>query len=421
MAIPIGDTHLPEVMQAARFKISVDWPYLSSALWAVVPAYKPDLPAITAVDKYWRLYWRDDIATLPVDEVIGLWCHEVLGHLLGEDAARGEALGEHVVAVDHSGRTLSVWNVACDLAINDHLREQGVKLPMGAVYPEQFGFPPKRMKEDYYERLRQQIPTVEIVAGGCGSGRCGTGATGGQEEGEAPPPKRGGISGRSPVNDVPGVTPGQAEAIRRAVAEAVSGLAPGTAPGWMERWADRLLHPVVPWERVLPALIRGTLASARSGYAVRTYRRPPRRNPVPQVVLPSWYRLLPNLVIQADTSGSMGTEQLARVLAETNGICRAAGASVTFMSVDAAVGLVQKVTSARDVKLVGGGGTDMGVGLAAATAMRPRPDLVIVITDGYTPWPCKAPSMPVIIANVTVPRPKGMPAWAKVVDCVPRQ
>ena len=38
------------------------------------------------------------------------------------------------------------------------------------------------------------------------------------------------------------------------------------------------------------------------------------------------------------------------------------------------------------IRLEGGGGTDMGAGLDAAAALRPRPDLIIVLTDGFTPW-----------------------------------
>jgi len=33
----------------------------------------------------------------------------------------------------------------------------------------------------------------------------------------------------------------------------------------------------------------------------------------------------------------------------------------------------------------------MGAGLAAAAALRPRPDLAIVLTDGHTPWPRRPP------------------------------
>ena len=43
----------------------------------------------------------------------------------------------------------------------------------------------------------------------------------------------------------------------------------------------------------------------------------------------------------------------------------------------------------------------MGVGIAAAAAHRPKLDLVIVLTDGYTPWPAYKPAgMDVIVGIV---------------------
>ena len=33
----------------------------------------------------------------------------------------------------------------------------------------------------------------------------------------------------------------------------------------------------------------------------------------------------------------------------------------------------------------------MGAGIAAAAALRPRPAVTVVLTDGYTPWPERAP------------------------------
>lgn len=42
--------------------------------------------------------------------------------------------------------------------------------------------------------------------------------------------------------------------------------------------------------------------------------------------------------------------------------------------------------------MLGGGGTDMRVGLQVAAQARPRFDLVITMTDGDTPWPESPPA-----------------------------
>ncbi|MER6754915.1 hypothetical protein ABT235_12145 [Micromonospora echinofusca] len=46
----------------------------------------------------------------------------------------------------------------------------------------------------------------------------------------------------------------------------------------------------------------------------------------------------------------------------------------------------RRVRRIEDIELVGGGGTDMRVGLAASAALRPKDGIVIVATDGDTPW-----------------------------------
>jgi len=69
---------------------------------------------------------------------------------------------------------------------------------------------------------------------------------------------------------------------------------------------------------------------------------------------------------------------------------------------DAAVhGGVQRVSKALDVELAGGGGTDMGVGIAAAQKLQSK--VIIVLTDGYTPWPAEPPRGCQLVVGVLDP------------------
>jgi predicted metal-dependent peptidase len=94
---------------------------------------------------------------------------------------------------------------------------------------------------------------------------------------------------------------------------------------------------------------------------------------------------------------------------------------VTVLAVDAAIGAVSTVRSARDVRLGGGGGTDRELGIAAALETRPRPDLVVLLTDGETGWPCQP--TPVALVAVILGRLRAelppTPPWAVRVECVP--
>ena len=174
---------------------------------------------------------------------------------------------------------------------------------------------------------------------------------------------------------------------------------------------------------MLGAEIRRELASV-SGRVDYTYRRPSRRaDAVGDVVLPSLHRPIPDVAIVCDTSGSMHDELLARALAEVEGILTRAGLRQGFvrvLAVDTNVHAVRRVTRSADVELAGGGGTDMGEGIRAAAALRPRPSIVIVLTDGYTPWPAVGPKHSKVIVGLLEqsgwPAPPLPPAWARAIS-----
>jgi len=146
---------------------------------------------------------------------------------------------------------------------------------------------------------------------------------------------------------------------------------------------------VQDWRVLLGAAFRGCLA-AGSGAGDYTYRRPGRRTPAlgGAVVLPSLRRPLPHVAVVIDTSGSVTDTDLGSALSEVAGVCRAVGLQgnrVAVYSCDAGVHTAQLVCRAEEIRLVGGGGTDLRRGFARALAAAPRPDVVVVLTDGYTP------------------------------------
>ncbi len=109
----------------------------------------------------------------------------------------------------------------------------------------------------------------------------------------------------------------------------------------------------------------------------------------------------------------MGERELGQALGELKGILR--HHRPTVYTVDAEVHACQKVFSLDQVRLLGGGGTDMGLGIERA--VKDGHDLVVVLTDGYTPWPEKPPRATVVVGLI---HPKGeeppeAPPWAKVV------
>lgn len=243
-----------------------------------------------------------------------------------------------------------------------------------------------------------------------GAGRCGSCATGQQEPWEEGPPGEG---------TSPGISRAEAELIRRDVArrikEHVQGR--GNVPGHWARWAEEKLRPKVDWRRELAAAVRHAIADV-AGANDYSYRRPSRRQGQVgngRVVLPSLRRPVPSVAVVVDTSGSIDDTMLSQALAEISGILKGLGQreGVHVLAVDSQVHTCQRVFRPEQVKVAGGGGTDMGAGLYAASKLRPLPQVCVVITDGYTPWPDTAPrGMKVVIA---LTGDGETPDWAKTV------
>ncbi len=176
-------------------------------------------------------------------------------------------------------------------------------------------------------------------------------------------------------------------------------------PGSWTKWAVETLKPVrVPWQRVLAKMVRASLTRA-AGQVDFTYSKLGRSYAARRHVCgsktpisPGMVRPTPEGAVVIDRSGSMGggkgsASEIAT--SEVRGVVRSLGCPVTAYCVDTKVGEAKRVFSDHEIKALpsSGGGTDMRVGIKAADEGKPRPNVIILLTDGYTPWPEKC-SMP---------------------------
>lgn len=376
---------------AARYRAAADRPYLAAALYALTIVATDDVPTM-GVDKHWRCYVSPAfVARTAVPELAGVWIHEV-AHLLRDHHDRAANLPRE------QRRSHRRVNIAQDCEINDDLLADGLPLPADRVEPRTFGLPEGRLFEEYLPQLPADV------------GYCGSGAHGEPSPWDIPG-SDGGVSGV------------EADALRRTTAEAIRGhlRTRGTVPGGWQRWAEQILAPVVDWRRVLAGAVREAVAWA-SGAVDYTYRRPSRRSAALRgVVLPSLRRPLPHAAVVIDTSGSMTGDDLAAALAEVTGVLREVGVGgnrLAVLACDAEVQATARVTTAEQVTLAGGGGTDMRVGIRAALAAPQRPQVVIVLTDGYTPWPAEPPGCR-LIAGLIGAEPPAPPRWVEPVHIRP--
>lgn len=381
-------------------------PYFAAALFATSPLAAPGLGTF-AVDATWRLYM--DPALLvgdeawPTAQVAGVLAHEV-GHLIRDHAARAAALPD----VDHGA-----WNYAADAEINDDLIAAGVALPEGVITPAALGCADGDFAESYYQHTRALALPSPTSADSCGSG-----------SGAAPSPGElpAGVSLDDPC-DRP-LAPADADMVRRrvahAVTEATQASGRGTVPAGLSRWASGVLAPpTVSWQSVLSAAVRRAVSHA-AGRTDYTYSRLSRRR-VPRVVLPAMVGPKVRVSVVVDTSASMGRDELDAALSELRGVLSASvvdRSRVTLVSCDAAA-TVTRIRGLDSVELTGGGGTDMRVGITAAE--EDRPHVIVVLSDGYTPWPDQPTRAHLVLGIIRHSTPTGTPRWATTVHIPPAQ
>ena len=385
-------------LAAARLWATDRFPYLATGLFgAQVIAVAGS--GTVSVDEAWRMRADPDlVAGWTAAQLGSVLVHHVC-HLLRTHGERAQAVG---VGPDDARR----WVRAADAEINDDLIPAGLDLPGDPVLPRDLGAPDGLLAEQYFEAGRTTDRSAQKESAGAAAGDwldCGSGADGVPRPGDGPP----------------GLPGWQADLLRRQVAQDVIAHAKlaGTVPGGLLRWAEEILSPKVDWRRVLAAELRRAVAEV-SGAVDYSYRRPSRRAAVAgDVVLPALRRPVPEVAVVCDTSGSMTEDLLAEALAEVEGLLRALGMArqVRVLACDYAAGPAQRVNSARQVQLVGGGGTNMGTGIAAAAALRPRPAITVVLTDGYTPWPSLAPKGMRVVIGLLGPGAPAAPAWARSV------
>lgn len=410
----------------ARLWAAARAPYLARALFALQPVLveahldedtgEPVAdPALRAfpTDTRWRVHLDPGTAlATPVAE-IGWWMLHHIGHLVRHHAARAPAPPEGPSAPAAGGREAArPWNRAADAEVNDDLESMGLTTPAGVVSPRGLGLPPGRLAEEY-------LSLIEVLdAAHRRGGRpladpidCG-GAVDGIDDA---PPGAGGPA--------PGLDDTERDLLELAVAREIEtrSIRRATVPGGWRRWADRRLRPAVDWRAELGALLRRGVRRA-AGRVDFTYARPSRRTAGDGIVMPAMVGPDPDVALVVDTSGSITPAILTGFLTEiTEILARAAGPRrrLRVICCDRRAHGVQTVRRAEDIELVGGGGTDQREGVSAALALRPRPDLILVLTDGQTPWPDRRPPVPVVIGLVE-PGP-GLraqappPAWARTI------
>ena len=389
-------------LHAARLWVMWNRPYYSRALLACPLIPTDDRPTMSiAMDDQWRIYVNPRyVESCSVEKTAAVLIHEI-NHALRGHAERGRQITEPEL--------FDYWKIACDLEINDDLQDDGLDID-GLLLPDRFGLESYQSAETYYQQLLDASADLDDVPE-CGP-VCITHPN--HEHGLDP----GGVEGLSSVEQW---------ATRQATAALIlqhdpdddwDGWDGWDVPEGLRTWAQQTAGAKADWRQLLARALRTSL-NTQTGTADYTWQKPPRRaDPDDLVLRPTLTAPTGHIAVVLDTSGSMGTDDHAQAFCEIDAVLTTAvpGAAVTVLSCDHDTRHIQRVNQARRITPVGGGGTDMAAGIE--TAAQTKPAAIVVITDGYTPWPPTPPpgARTVIAALTDNGWMQQVPGWIQAID-----
>lgn len=318
-----------------------------------------------------------------VDDVMAVLAHEV-----GHDALL------HSIRLEERNPTL--WNIAGDYAINLMLEEQGFKCPKavegGWLIDQKYkGWSADRIYDDLKRECSQQPDAGD---------KDGFGKPGGQSGGIGDHLPKDGLHGDvlpSPAKDQAEQAAAAQKAKQRVAAAANMARLAGKLRGELARMVDEFLEGSVPWADVLRDFMLQVVKERESW--VRRNRR------FKQIYLPTrWSRRMGPIVFIPDTSGSMWGDDMEKICSEiAHCAAQTQPSEIVVLWADTQIAGEQRfdVSDFEFSKLEpkGGGGTDMRVPLKHVEEMDPQ--VVVLMTDGYTPWPDAEPPYPLITLCTT--------------------
>jgi len=291
------------------------------------------------------------VAKMPMDQLQGLLCHEVLHNAVGTAWRKGPR--EHVL-----------WNVAEDFAINCVIEETpGIQVPVGGLLDAKY----KGLSgEEIYAKIPvKYLPPQNWNIGDCKEGKEGEEDKGLQVEWQV--------------------------AVQQAASVAK---ARGQLPANLEKYIGNLLEPTVDWKGVLWRFLQ---ASAKDDYS---YRRPSQRGMQIGAYLPTMYsETVGEIVWAVDTSGSTA-DYLNAFASEFNAVIQTVNPKKLWaIYSDCKVHRVDEYEQGEAVVpkvMPGGGGTSFCPVFDEVEKRGIEPVCLVYLTDLEGEAPKVAPEYPVL-------------------------
>lgn len=281
----------------------------------------------------------------------------------------------HMVRLEN--RNPKIWNYACDYIVNMLIKDSGIEIWEHALYDERFR---NMTTEQVYDILMQEMQQNQQQQQ--------NGLPGNSPGGLNPPDNPMGDDIKYPAapttqEEIQQIKE-QASKINEilvkayTIAKQQNDPTIGNLPADLERHIEKLLHPIVPWEKLF---INWMTSQNKSDY---TFSRPNRRF-MPDFFMPSLYtKSLGEIAVICDTSGSIGPKELTRFYSECAHIkSKMDPDKFTIASFDTKIQSIYTFPRGKRLGqplLKGGGGTKIDPVLQYLNET--KPEIAVIFTDG---------------------------------------
>lgn len=362
--------------EQARAQTMLHHPFYGTLIAGTKIIEDPNIPTACTDMKCIR-FNPEFVGSLPnAKQIAFVFVHEVMHIALMHGFRRG-------------GRHPLIWNYATDYAINLMLKQSGMEMPACGLIDEKYE---GMSAEAIYDVLMEEAEEYKQEHGG--------------DIGDGLPDSDmlGDLLEAAGITDAEERRKIEAQ-IKQQVAQAVVVARQcGRMPAHIERLITDILHPKVPWQDLLREFMLQT-AKDNENWGRRNRR-------FQDIYLPRRHsERMGEIIFIGDTSGSISQDDLNQVVAEVQAVADLMQPEkIRLMWADAEVAGEQEFECGEPLvfKPVGGGGTDMRVPLKKCEDYEAQ--VVVLLTDGYTPWPDAPPPFPLIVCCTTDAEvPVGLP------------
>jgi predicted metal-dependent peptidase len=380
----------------ARLKLIFDYPFFGHLSLSLEPKRADNLfPPTMATDGF-RLYYHPEfIKETQPNHLSAIIAHEVW-HIASLHLTRRQT------------RNPMKWNFACDYAVNDIIRGEGLELPPGHLYnPDYHG----KSAEWIYSQL-PEFPEENGEGQGEGEGEGEGDGNGGLIDSHEP--WKDWDKGKNDDGYGNEITKEQLESrIRENVASAaVAARMAGALSANVAEKVEGILQPKLDWKSILRDMV---VSTAHNNFRlVPSSKKHLWRN----IYLPATTGHEISIAAVIDTSGSISSDEMKEFLAEIEGICSAFDEYTIYLfACDMKIQQRWELHSEDEVPrlLSGRGGTSFRPALEAIQKEQLDISAVIYLTDLYPNdgYP-EMPDIPVIWVSVSPPEVK--PPWGELIN-----